>query len=424
MGIVLRNVRPGLEDRAPIDLRVDGGVISEISHDHLPISPDDEQIDASGKLCLPGFINAHTHLAMVLFRGLAEDVPLSEWLEKHIWPIEAKLGPEDVYWCSLLGIAESIRGGVVAVADMYFHTDSVARAVEESGIRALLSYGIVAPPSSGKASAELRRAEEVVDRWNKRADGRIRAAVSPHAVYTCSEAVWQESIALAADRDVILHTHLSESRAEVDSWKARTGLTPPAYLEQLGAFDIPMLAAHCVHLDATDMDRLAVGGVAVAACPKSNAKLGSGVAPVRRLLERGIAVGLGTDGAASNNRLDLIEEIRTACLVARAVHEDPMALSARDAANMALAGGRRALGLPDVSFSVGDPADIILIDARNLHSIPRHEAHAMLAFSSAACDVTDVIVNGTTLLRNREFLTIDTERVQSNVERLLRRHRI
>jgi len=203
---------------------------------------------------------------MVLLRGLADDVPLNVWLEEYVWPIERSLKPEDVYWGTLLGIAEAIRGGTTCVA------------VEESGIRAVLSYGMIAETLNEKGRAELARAKEIAKRWDKAAQGRIRAAISPHAVYTCGEDVWREALKAAADLGVPIHTHLCESRREVEEWKEKTGLSPVAYLDSLDAFRVPTIAAHSVHVDEEDMAILAERGVSVVHCPKSNAKLGNGIA--------------------------------------------------------------------------------------------------------------------------------------------------
>jgi len=384
---------------------------------------EDELVEGNGRLAFSGFTNAHTHLAMVLFRGLADDVPLRAWLEDHVWPIERTLRPEDVYWCTLLALAEAIRGGTTCLADMYFHTDAVGRAIEESGVRALISYGIVADSLDQGGRDELATARRAVERWNGAGDGRIRTAVSPHAVYTCGEDVWREAAAMARDLDVPIHTHLAETRREVDDWKARTGESPVAYLDRIGALDAPTLAAHCVHVDREDLAILARRSVRVVHCPKSNAKLGSGVAPVVAMREAGVAVALGTDGAASNNRLDMIEELRAAWMMQRAHGEDPGALSGRDAVSMATEVGRASLGMPGGSLAVGAPADVVLVETTGSHAHPQHDPVSTLAYAADAGDVTDVVVAGRTLMRDRELLTIDEERVQSEVERLLRRYR-
>jgi 5-methylthioadenosine/S-adenosylhomocysteine deaminase len=421
MGTILRDVQP-IGVSFPVDIRFEEARIAAISK--TPIAPQfgDEVIDGGGKLVAPGFINAHTHLAMVLFRGLADNVPLQVWLEEHIWPIEAKLCPEDVYWCTLLAVAEGVRGGTIAFADMYFHSDEVGRALEESGVRALLSYGIIAPSMDAKGRAEIDVATGVVDRWDGAADGRIRTAISPHSVYTCGEDVWRAAIEVASRLDVPIHTHVAETRKEVEAWCAKTGAGPVSYLETIGAFSVPMLAAHCVHIDGADIGILAGHDVTVAHCPKSNAKLGSGIAPIGAMREAGIPVAIGTDGAASNNRLDMVEEMRAVWILQRAQHEDPMDPSDEDVFHMATDAGRHVLGLESEELVVGGKADLILIDREPLHSTPRHDPLATLVFAANALDVTDVLVNGRWLMRHRELRTIDVERVRSEVEGLLRRY--
>ena len=364
MGTILKNVHP-IGGSSPVDIRFEEARIVAISETGIAPQSGDEVIDGGGKLVAPGFVNAHTHLAMVLFRGLADDVPLQAWLEEHVWPIEAKLRPEDVYWCTLLAVAEGLRGGTIAFADMYFHADEVGRALEESGARALLSYGIIAPSMAEKGQAELDATTGFVARWNGAANGRIRAAISPHSVYTCGEDVWRAAIDAASDLAVPIHTHLAETRSEVEAWRGKTGASPVRYLERIGAFSVPVLAAHCVHVDGEDIEILAGHDATVAHCPRSNAKLGNGIAPVRALRDAGIPVALGTDGAASNNRLDMLEEMQTVWVLERALHEDPMRPTAEDVFDMAAGAGRLALGLESEGLVEGGNADLTALHARN-----------------------------------------------------------
>ena len=424
MGTLLRNIRPVARSDGHHFFRFEAGVFTDVRERDIVPEPGDTVVEGSGKLAFSGFANAHTHLAMVLLRGLADDVPLATWLEDYVWPIERALKPEDIYWCTLLALCEAIRSGTTCLADMYFHTEEVARAIEESGIRALISYGMIAESLDAKGQAELETTRKLVERWNGAAGGRIAVAVSPHTVYTCGEAVWREAIEMARDLNVPIHTHLSETRREVEEWRTRTGESPVAYLERIGAFDVPTLAAHCVHVDHADIEILARRGVWVAHCPKSNAKLGSGVAPVVTMRDAGVTVALGTDGAASNNRLDMLEEMRAAWIVQRAHHEDPAHLSGEDVVEMATDNGRRALGAPPGGLEAGAAADIVLLDQRRSHSWPVHDPIPTLAYAASAADVTDVIVAGRVLMKDGKLLTIDEERVQSEVERLLRRVKI
>jgi len=386
MGTFIRNIRPLGASSSMINLRFENDRMASLPTPDARPQTGDIEIDGRERLAISGFINAHTHLAMVLFRGLADDVPLQVWLEEYVWPIEQLLQPEDVYWCTLLGIAEGIRSGTTAFIDMYFHSDQVARAVEESGVRALLSYGMIASSLEDRGAAELAIARNLIKKWQGQANGRIQMALSPHAVYTCGEDVWRRSI-----------------------------------LQHLDAFSAPMLAAHCVHVNEDDIAILADHPVTVAHCPKSNAKLGSGVAPVEAMRKAGVQVAIGTDGAASNNRLDMLEELRASWILQRAHHEDPTHLASADVVSMAIQGGRSLLGLPKDGFSEGAPADLVLFDTDQLHTTPQHDPAAMLAYASDSRDVTDVYVDGKPLLKGGELRTIDEERVKSEVQRLLHR---
>ena len=423
MGTFIRNVRPIGPSPSSIDLRIEDGKIASLSPSESTVQAGSFELNCSGSLAIPGFINAHTHLAMVLFRGLADDVPLQVWLEEHVWPIEKQLQPEDVYWCTLLGIAEGIRSGTTAFIDMYFHCDQVARAVEESGVRALLSYGMIAPSLEDRGASELKTSKTFVKQWHGQANGRIQVALSPHTVYTCGEDVWRKAIELAHEFDVPLHTHVSETRFEVEDWKAKTGTTPVKYLQSIDAFSVPMLAAHCVHVNEDDIAILADHSVTVAHCPKSNAKLGSGIAPVLAMKQAGVCVAIGTDGAASNNRLDIVEELRAAWMLQRAHCEDATCLSSQEAVAMAVDAGRSIFGLLENGLSEGSPADLVLFDTDRIHTTPPHDAAAMLAYAANSEDVTDVYVDGKALLKDGELRTIDEERVKSEVRRLLHRIR-
>jgi 5-methylthioadenosine/S-adenosylhomocysteine deaminase len=420
MGIFIRNIRP-IGASSEINLRFSDGRIAAHSQSGNQTLTGEREIDGQGKLAIPGFINAHTHLGMVLFRGLADDVPLQEWLEKHVWPLEKLLQPEDIYWCTLLGIAEGIRSGTTAFIDMYMHNEQVARAAEESGVRVLLANGMIAASLQENGTSELAKTEALIRQCHGQANGRIQVSVSPHAVYTCSEDVIRAGVEMAHKYNTTIHTHVSETRSEVEDWKARTGSSPVEYLHDLGVFSVPTLAAHCVHVDSDDRAILADHPVTVAHCPKSNAKLGSGIAPVRAMLKAGVRVAIGTDGAASNNRLDMVEELRASWMLQRATHEDPSCLDSAKVVSMAVNAARSLFGLPEDGFSEGSPADLVLFNTDQIHTTPPHDSAAMLAYAIDSRDVTDVYVDGKALLKNGELRTIDEERVKSEVRRLLHR---
>jgi 5-methylthioadenosine/S-adenosylhomocysteine deaminase len=428
LGIILKNVVAGADKAAKvIQLRIEGATISAISEEELPLRPDETVIDGGGKLVLPGFVNAHTHLPMVLVRGLADDLLLRVWLEEHIWPIEKDLSPEDVYWGTLFGLAEMIRGGTTTCADMYFHTDAIGRAVEEVGVRALLSCGIIAGRLDVHGKREMKKAEEAITHWEGAANGRIRTAISPHAIYTCGETVWHAAIDLAGKYAVPLHTHLAESAEETEWCQENLGLRPVPALDRIGAFSIPTasiptLVAHCVQVDEEDIKLLAEREVTVIHCPKSNAKLGNGIAPLAAMRAAGVRIALGTDGAATNNSLDMIEEMRMATLLGKGIEEDPTALPASDVVEMATRGGAEALGMGAKRLAVGEPADLVLIDLDSIRTLPAYDPFSALVYAAHAEDVTDVIVAGRFLLKDKELLTIDEERVKHEVKRIAKRY--
>lgn len=426
MQAVLRNVTvavDGIFVEGTASVRIEGTKVVELSGEALPPREGETIVDAAGKLAIPGLVNAHTHLPMVLFRGLADELEFDEWWRERIRPVEETLGPEEIYWGSLLGLAEMIRSGTTALADMYFATDAVGRAVDEVGVRAVLSYGMVASQLDARGEEELRQTAAVVARWNGAGEGRIQAAVSPHTIDTCAEAVWREAIALAGKHEVILHTHLAETKEEVERCRATRGMSPVAYLYGLGAFSVPTLAAHCVHVDDEDIALLAEHDVAVAHCPKSNAKLGAGIAPVASMLEAGVRVALGTDGAASNNRLDLIEEMRMATLLQKGTSLDATVLPAHEVFGMATCVGAEALCVGQGALAVGSEADIVLVDLGEVNTLPVYDPISSLVYAALGSNVTDVMVAGRFLMRDRELLTIDEERVKHEVKRLAERYR-
>jgi len=425
LGIILRNivaVTDAEKAAKVIQLRIEGETISAISEEELPLRADETVIDGEGKLVIPGFVNAHTHLPMVLFRGLADDLLLRVWLEEHIWPIEKDLHPEEVYWGALFGLAEMIRGGTTTCADMYFHTDAIGRAVEEVGVRALLSCGIIAERLDAHGKRELKKAEEAITHWEGAANGRIRTAVSPHAIYTCGEPVWHAAIDLAGKYAVPIHTHLAESAEETKWCQENLGLRPVPALDRIGAFSASTLVAHCVRVDEADIRLLAKRGVTVVHCPKSNAKLGNGIAPLAAMRVAGVRVALGTDGAATNNSLDMIEEMRMATLLEKGREEDPTTLPARDVVEMATRVGAEALGMGAKRLAVGEPADLVLIDLDSIRTLPAYDPFSALVYAAHVEDVTDVIVAGRFLLKDKELLTIDEERVKHEVKKIAKRY--
>ena len=367
-------------------------------------------ISGKDKLALPGFVNTHNHAAMVLLRSYADDLVLQEWLEKKIWPIEAKLIGEDVYWGTQLAVLEMLRSGTTTFADMYFFMDEVAKVVEESGIRASLSRGITSFLNDG--DKKLRESEEFFKEWHGKGDGRIEVWHGPHAPYTCSPDFLKEVVSSARSLGMKIHIHLSETQKEVDDCVKQYGMSPIELMDSIGMFDIHTLAAHCVHLTENDMEIIAKKNVQVAHNPGSNLKLASGIAPVPQLLSKGANVALGTDGASSNNNLDMLEEMRYAALLHKNNSGDPTIISAAQALQMGTKNGAQALGLENVgALGVGEKADIVLFNTQEAHWFPKYNMISTLIYSAQSSDVNDVIVNGKILVKNKEALTLDHERI-------------
>ncbi len=384
----------------------------------------DRTIDGEGRLLSPGFINAHTHLAMTLFRGKAGDVPLMRWLEEEIWPVERMLTAEDVRWFSRLGLIEMIRSGTVAFADMYFFMEETAQAVEEAGLRALLSYGIIAP-TTDRIDPELQKAEEFARQWNGAAEGRITTALSPHAPYTCLPELWTQATRLARELKIPIHTHLAETEEEVQRMRAETGRSPVEWLEGLGAFSVPTLAAHCVHVSEKDCNILAAHKVAAVHCPSSNARLACGIAPAADMLKAGVNVALGTDGPGSSGSLDLMREMRLAALLGKLQQEDPQAVSPDVAFSMATQRGAAALGWGNEigTIAEGRLADGILVSRQGAHMVPGYNPLTALVYSAGRADVRSVFVNGRMLMDEGRLLTLDEEKITAKCRELAQKYR-
>ncbi len=377
-------------------------------------------LDYPQGLILPGLVNAHTHAAMALFRGLADDLPLEEWLNDYIFPAESRVNGEFVYWGTKLAVAEMLLSGTTTFADMYLFAGDVARAVADTGIRAVVgevlydfpspNYG---PPEAGlKFSAELCR--------TYRDHPLIRVAIQPHAVYTCSPDLLQECGELAARYDTRLIIHLSETPKEVADCQARYGATPVGHLYRLGLLNRRLLADHAVVLSAADRMLFTASGAGVAHCPESNMKLASGIAPVADLLRRGIPVGLGTDGCASNNNLDLLQEMDTAAKLQKVHSMDPTVLPAPTALKMATTGGAQVLGLAgEVGALVpGLKGDLIVIDLDQPHLTPLYDPYSHLVYAATGADVQTVLVHGRIVVQDRQLLAFDLEETLARAREL------
>jgi 5-methylthioadenosine/S-adenosylhomocysteine deaminase len=377
----------------------------------------DRVLDASDSLVLPGMVNAHTHASMSLLRGYADDLPLGTWLEEHIWPIEAHLTREDIRVGAELAAVEMIRTGTTAFADMYFHMDEVAGVVEESGLRGSLGYGIITVgKDEEEAREELDEGVAFVREYDGAADGRVSAMLCPHAPYTCGEETLRNAAEAARESDVTLHTHLSETADEVEDSVDAHGERPPAYLDSLGFFDGDTYVAHGVHIDDDEAGTLARRGVGVAHCPSANMKLASGTAPVSEMLRAGVTVGIGTDGPASNNTLDMFKETRHAALVAKNRERDASAVPAEKALGMATRGGAELLGTGAGVIEEGRPADIAVVDLDAPHLTPRHDLVSHAVYAANGGDVVHTVVDGEVLMEDGRIETLDAESVITEAE--------
>ena len=374
-------------------------------------------LEARDQIALPGLYNLHTHAAMTLLRGYADDLPLQQWLEEKIWPQEAKLESEEIYWGTKLAILEMISTGTTAFMDMYFQMDHVATAVEESGIRAVLSEGLI---EANDGEEGLLKSLEFCKRWQGKARGRIRTMLGPHAPYTCSREYLIKIGELARANNLSLHIHIAETRKEYEDFLNTYGSTPVQYLDSFGFFENRVLAAHCVYLDEKDMEIFAENDVNVAYNPGSNMKLGSGIAPVNEMLKRGINVGFGTDGTASNNNLDLIEEARMGSYLQKVNNCLPTALGLDDILKMLTINGAKALGLEDAGrIKEGYLADLVLVNIKeSSYYYPHHNNLSNLFYAGNGRDVDTVIIDGSLVYKNKEFLTMDIEEIYYQVEKL------
>ncbi|UCG14810.1 MAG: amidohydrolase [Deltaproteobacteria bacterium] len=382
-----------------------------------------ERLDMAGGLIMPGLVNGHTHAAMTCFRGLADDMPLIVWLNEHIFPAERKLDGDLVYYGTLLGCAEMILGGVTTFCDMYLFEDQVARAAYEAGMRSLVGEVLYDFPSPNYGSPEhgLAFTRELIRTWEE--NPLVSAAVEPHAVYTCSPSLLSACMEIAEEFDVPMIMHLSESHDEVTQVKERYGKSPVNHLESLGLLTPSLIADHCVVLTEEELDLLAERGVRVVHNPESNMKLASGVAPVPEMLARGIPVGLGTDGCASNNNLDILAEMDTAAKLHKVHRLDPTAMEARTVVHLATMGGSRALGLEEQVGSLipGKKADIIGMDLAKPHLTPLYNIYSQLVYAASAADVTLSVINGRVVMRNRELFSIDVDRTMAEVRAIAKK---
>ena len=402
-------------------LRIEGGLITDLGiMGRMPQAEGATIIDAGGKLLMPGLINGHNHCAMTLFRGLADDLELASWLNDHIFPAEAaRVNDEMVYWCSKLAAAEMLLSGTTTVADGYFHAGEVARACRDAGLRAVAAHGIIDFPAPGVPDPTLNQeaVEDFIDTWQGK-DPLITPAVFAHSPYTCSPVTLTRAKDLADRRQVRFFIHLAETRQETGMLIDPQGTSPVRHLHALGLLDSNTICVHSVWLDDEDLDILAATGASVVTCPQSNLKLASGTAKVVEMLARGIHVGLGTDGCASNNSLDMFREMDMLAKVQKLRTLDATALPAWQALRCATSGNAAALGLSGLGrLAIGCRADLLLLDLQAPHLTPFYNQD-LLVYAAQGNDVHTVIVDGRIVVKDRKLLAFDLGETLSQVEKL------
>ena len=404
-------LRPDLTvERADVLVDADAGEVLEVGD---LAGTGDERLDCAESLVIPGLVNAHTHGAMTLLRGYADDKPLEAWLREDVWPVEGVLDPADVRVGTELGVVEMLQSGVTAFADMYFHVPEVVDVIERAGLRARVGHGVVTVAKGTEtAHDDASESIEVAREYDGAADGRVRTAFMPHSLTTVGESFLEEYVPEARDLGVPVHVHANETREEVDPIVEEYGQRPLAYARDRGLLENGDFLAHGVPLDDTEIDLLAETNTGVVHCPASNMKLASGMAPVQRLLDAGVPVGLGTDGAASNNDLDLFGEMRDAAMLGKLAAGDASAVAAPDVVRMATEWGAEVVGLPAGRVEAGGVADLAVVDFEAPHLTPVHDHVSHLVYAARASDVRHTVCNGEVLVRDGGVTTLDEARVR------------
>jgi 5-methylthioadenosine/S-adenosylhomocysteine deaminase len=421
MKILIRDILAILPDGEKVtSVLVEDGTIASVG-DLPPGFKADKTIPGSGKLLIPGLINAHTHVYMTIFRNCADDLKFNDWLFGRILPLEDKLTPEDCYWGTLLGFMEMLSSGTTAFNDMYIFTDTAAWAAAETGMRAVLSRGL-SGGADDRAGGEkrIRDAAAEIEKWKGHEN--ITFMLAPHAPYTCDDG-YQREVAAEADRlGVPIHTHISESLSEMETIREKYGCTPPELYDRTGLLTDKTVAAHCVYLTDSDIELMAKRGASVATNPVSNLKLANGGAPVPKMLEAGVNVSLGTDGAASNNTLNMVRQRGLLAILPTGATGDPEPVGARRALEIATKNGAKALGLGSVGeIKPGMKADLAILDLDRTNLQPLNNPVAALAYSANGSEVETVMVGGKILMENRQYTTIDRDKVLYEVNRICER---
>lgn len=399
---------------------IENGIIKNISSAPLTI-PGAETTDAEGMFVMPGFINTHTHVPMTMLRGYADDLTLQVWLTKHIFPAEARLvNPENVRIATRLAFIEMIKSGTTCFNDMYFFEDVIAEEAKKTGIRAVVGESLIDFPTPSFQSVDegLDRCEALIRQWQ--GDPIIHPSVCAHAPYTCSRETLQKTKQLADKYGTLFQIHVSETRKEVEDIQTKYGMRSAEYLHSIGLLGQNVIAAHCVWLDQHEIELMAYSGTSIGHCPKSNLKLASGIADIDTYTKAGITVGIGTDGTASNNTLDMVEEMRFAALLAKVINYNPEAVNARTALQMATINGAKALGLDKItgSLEIGKSADLIMVHADASNMIPVYDEYSAIVYAMNCKNVRSSMVNGEWIMRNRTLCHLDKEETLETIKAL------
>jgi 5-methylthioadenosine/S-adenosylhomocysteine deaminase len=400
-------LRPDLTvEQADVLVSRDSGDI--VAVDEPGTLDGDDELDAENGLVIPGLVNAHTHVAMTLLRGLADDKPLDAWLQEDVWPVEAELTAEDIRAGAELGLVEMIRSGTTSLSDMYFEVEEIAEAVDQAGMRAVLGFTAVTVGKDDEgARADLQESLDVARQLDAAADGRVRTTFQPHSLTTVGEEYLREFVPEALDDGLSIHFHANETRDEVTPIVDEHGQRPLAYADDVGLLDGDTYVAHGVHVDESEIDLLAETGTGVAHCPASNMKLASGMAPVQDLLDAGVTVGIGTDGAASNNDLDMFDEMRDAAMLGKLAADDASAVDAGTVVEMATENGADLLGFDSGRIEAGANADLAVVDLGAPHLTPAHDLVSHLAYAVRGSDVRHTVCDGEVLMRDRTVEVFD-----------------
>ncbi len=425
MGIVLKDIlaalpKDGQDAVCRTDIYLQEDKIVGIGEMPKGFSQD-RVMDGTDRLAIPGLVNAHTHSYMALLRNVADDLPFEDWLFKNIEPIEDKLEPEDAYWGACLAILEMMKSGTTCFSDMQMHIHQTSKAAAESGMRAVISRGLVGSGDNEAGQIRLKEAYEEKEAW-KDCD-RLTFFLGPHAPYSCDENFQRIVAEEAAKNHMGVHIHLSESRNEVENIRSQYGASPIALAKRAGLFDGLAVAAHCVHVDEDDLDILKECRVSVITNPASNMKLGNGFAPVPDMLEKGINVCIGTDGAASNNSLNMFHEMNLLGLIHKGAREKADCVSAREIFRMATINGAKALGMERQtgSIEIGKKADLAILNLRTPSMTPRNDLLAGLCYSANGSEVETLIIDGRIVMEDRKVLTLDEERIYAEISRICKR---